>query len=196
MTAFRRPGSRFTTLPIILCVFTLVFLFSSRADDLSADTVYDCNTPENLEEPTTIEIVLAQKWKGRGDEIKHALGSDTNGVKVRLKFFPFLDPPANIGIGKCVTAENGRRAIHEAVHYLGKIDRLIRQDILPHHWVMIGTTDVAELAWISISPDDLTRLTDPALSTDQFQTLYRQLAAPREKKLPFGMGSEKIEEKP
>jgi hypothetical protein len=181
----------------ILSGFLLVVvLILIQADRLGAETVYDCKAPENREKPTTIEIVLAQKWKDRVDEIKHALGSDTNGIKVRIKFFPFLDPPTNIGIGKCVTADNARVAIREAVQYNGKLDRLIRQDILPHHWIMIGSTDVAELAWIPISPEGLSRLTDPALSTEQFQTLYRQLSTPKEKKLPFGMGSEKIEGKP
>jgi hypothetical protein len=180
----------------IFSIFLTVFLVLSRAGSLSAETVYDCNAAENRDKPTTIEIVLAQKWKGQVDQIKRALGSETSGIKVRYKFFPFLDPPTNIGIGKCVTAENGRRAIGEAVRYLGKVDKVIRQDILPHHWIMIGSTDVAELGWIPISPEDLTQLTDPALSTEQFQTLYRQLSTPKEKKLPFGMGSEKIEGKP
>jgi hypothetical protein len=193
MTAlFQKKGSRFQAI-LLLCVLAVVVLIPIRADRLRAETVYDCNAPENREKPTTIEIVLAQKWKDRVDEIKHALGSDTDGIKVRTKIFPFLDPPANIGIGKCVTAENARKAIREAFRYNGKLDRLIRQDILPHHWIMIGTTDVAELAWIPISPEDLTRLTDPALSTEQFQTLYRQLSTPKEKKLPFGMGSQKVE---
>ncbi|HET6465055.1 MAG TPA: hypothetical protein VFH55_05525 [Nitrospiria bacterium] len=186
--------SRF--LALLLPILLLVAFFLIRADRPRAETVYDCNAAENRDKPTTIEIVLAQKWKGQVNEIKHDLGSETAGIKVRLKFFPFLDPPTNIGIGKCVTAENGRRAIGEAVHYLGKVDKVIRQDILPHHWIMIGSTDVAELAWIPISPGELTRLTDPALSTEQFQTLYRQLSTPKEKKLPFGMGSEKIEGKP
>jgi hypothetical protein len=167
--------SRF--LPLLLPFLLLVPLFLIRADRIRAQTVYDCNAPENRDNPTTIEFVLAQKWKNRVDEIKHALGSDKNGIKVRMKFFPFLDPPTNIGIGKCVTAENARTAIHEAIQYNGKLDRVIRQDILPHHWIMIGTTDVAELAWIPISPEKL----------------YRQLSTPKEKKLPFGMGSQKVE---
>jgi len=182
--------------PQIFSIFLIVLLILSRASSLSAETVYDCNAPENRDKPTTIEIVLAQKWKGQVEEIKRALGSETSGIKVRYKFFPFLDPPTNIGIGKCVSAENGRRAIAEAVHYNGKVDRVIRQDILPHHWILIGSTDVAELAWIPIRPEDLTRMTDPALSTEQFQTLYRELSTPKEKKLPFGMGSEKLEGKP
>ncbi|HEY5593846.1 MAG TPA: tetratricopeptide repeat protein, partial [Nitrospiria bacterium] len=159
----------------------------------SAETVYDCNAPENKDQPTTIEFVLAKKAQNSTAEIKEVFRSNHPTTKVRVRIFPFLDPPTNIGIGKCVAADQARKAIGEAVKYYGKLDRLIRQDVLPHHWVKIGSTDVAELAWTPVAPDDLTRLSDPALTTGQFQDLYRQLAAPKEKQLPFGMGSEKLE---
>ena len=162
----------------------------------SAETVYDCNAPENKDQPTTIEFVLAKKAQNSTAEIKEVFRSNHPTTKVRVRIFPFLDPPANIGIGKCVAADQARKAIGEAMKYYGKLDRLIRQDVLPHHWVKIGSTDVAELAWTPVGPDDLTRLSDPALTTEQFQDLYRQLAAPKEKKLPFGMGTEKIQEEP
>jgi hypothetical protein len=162
----------------------------------SADVVYDCQAKENRDKPTTVEFVLSKKWKGRDEQVTQVFSTGRNDIKVRIRFYPVGSPPANIGIGKCVTAETGRLAIREAVKYYGKLDRLIRQDILPHHWVKIGSTDTAELAWVSIGPDDLARLTDPALSTDQFQELYRKLAMPKERKRPFGMGSEKIEGNP
>ena len=163
--------------------------------DLSADTTYDCNAKENRDTPTTVEIVLSQKWKGRIEEVKRSFASGTDAVKVRVKFFPFLDPPTNIGIGKCVTAESARQAIRTAIKYSGKVDQLIFQDILPHHWIKIGSTDLPELTWVPISLDDLARLSDPALTTDQFQDLYRQLATQKERKLPFGMGSEKLSDR-
>jgi hypothetical protein len=163
---------------------------------VSADADYDCQAKENRDKPTTVEFVLSKKWKGQADQVTQVFSTGRNDIKVRIKFYPVGDPPTNIGIGKCVTAENGRLAIREAVKYYGKLDRLIRQDILPHHWIKIGSTDTAELAWVSIGPDDLARLTDPALSSDQFQDLYRHLAMPKERKRPFGMGSEKIEGNP
>lgn len=190
MTSNRR-GIGWTT-GIVLTVLLAV----SSTPNRSAAVVYDCQAEENRSKSTTVEIVLSQKWKDHVDEIKHALTSNQDAVKVRVRFFPFLDPPANIGIGQCVTAENGRRAIHEAIQYFGKVSYLIRQDILPHHWIKIGSTDTAELAWTPIKSDDLTQLSDPALTTEQFQILYRQLAAPKERKLPFGMGSEPIEGQP
>jgi hypothetical protein len=171
-------------------------LFLSQPGDLSADVVYDCHAKENRDHPTTIEIVLSKKWKDRADEVKRALVSDSDGVKVRVKFYPFVDPPTNIGIGKCVPADVARRAIQEVIHYSGKIDRLIRQDILPHHWIKIGSADTAELAWTPVRQDDLARLADPNLSNEQFQELYRSLAKPKERHLPFGMGSQPIQEVP
>jgi hypothetical protein len=171
-------------------------LSSVQARSLWADVVYDCQAEENQAKPTTIEIVLSQKWRDQADEVKRALILGSDGVKVRVRFYPLMDPPTNIGIGKCVPGDVARRAIHEAIKYSGKIDRLIRQDILPHHWIKIGSTDTAELAWTPVPPEDLARLTDPNLSTDQFQALYRSLAAPKERRLPFGMGSETIPEVP
>jgi hypothetical protein len=159
---------------------------------LHAEPVYDCGAVENRDKPTTVEIVLASKWKPEADEAKRVLIGDSQAVKVRVRFYPFLDPPANIGIGRCVSAEVARRAITEALHTTGKIDRLIRQDILPHHWIKIGSTDTAELAWTPVEPEDLARLTDSTLTTDQFQELYRSLAAPKVKHLPFGMGTRPV----
>lgn len=174
-------------------LFALLVLI--QAGDLLADTVYDCNAKENRDTPTTVEIVLSQKWKGQIEEIKRSFASGIDTVKVRIKFFPFLDPPTNIGIGKCVTAESARQAIRGAIKYSGKVDLLIFQDILPHHWIKIGATDLPELTWVPISPDDLARLSDPAFTTDQFQDLYRQLATPKERKLPFGMGTKKLSDR-
>ncbi len=170
--------------------------FVSDAGDLSADAVYDCHANESRDQPTTIEIVLAPKWKSQADEIKRALASDSDGVKVRVKFYPFVDPPTNIGIGKCVPADIARRAMQAAMHYSGATDRLIRQDIMPHHWIKIGSTDTAELAWTSVRQDDMARLMDPNLSNEQFQDLYRSLAEPKERHLPFGMGTQPLQEAP
>jgi len=158
-------------------------------------TTDPCAT-EEPGKPATVEFVLSSKHKDRVGEVTRLLNTAGEPVTVRIKFFPFLDPPANIGIGKCVSAAVGRVAIRTAAAYGTGITRLIRQDILPHRWVKVGTTDTAELAWIAVSADDLQRLTDPALTTELFQTLYRQLAAPKERKLPFGMGSVPLEQKP
>jgi hypothetical protein len=132
-----------------------------------------------------VELTLSKTWKGRVEEVKNALQSG-EAVTVRVGFFPFLDPPTNIGIGRCVQADTARRAIQAAIAYNRGVDHLIRQDILPLDWVMIGTTQVADLTWVPITADERANLSDPALSTEEFQALYRQLATPKERKRPFG----------
>lgn len=101
----------FLTLGVVLFALWLPV----QTGDLLADTAYDCNAKENRDTPTTVEIVLSQKWKSQIEEVKRSFASGTDAVKVRVKFFPFLDPPANIGIGKCITAESARQAIRAAI---------------------------------------------------------------------------------
>jgi hypothetical protein len=170
----------------------LVLAGASHAAGPPAAAVYDCHAPEHRETPTTVEFVLAKKWKGQVDAVTQAFRAGDPSLKVRIKLFPFLEPPMNIGIGKCVRADQARLAIREAIAYAGGVDRVIIQEILPHHWIKIGSTDTAELSWIPVTRDELARLTDPSLSTDEFQTLYRQLATPKERKLPFGMGTQEL----
>jgi hypothetical protein len=155
-----------------------------------------CAVKESAEQAATVEFVLSKKYKDRAEEVTRLLNTAGEPVRVRIRLFPFLDPPSNLGIGKCVSAEVGRAAIRAATTQGTGVTRLIRQDILPHHWVKVGSTDTAELAWITVSADDLKRLADPALTTEAFQTLYRELAAPKERKLPFGMGSIPLDQKP
>lgn len=163
------------------------FLLLWSVKGAESETVYDCNAEENRAVPTTIEITLARRLRDRVEEVKRSLAG-SEAVKVRVRFFPFLDPPTNLGVGKCVSAEVARQAIAAAIRYNQGIERLIFQEILPHHWVKIGSTDTAELAWVAIGPEELNRLIDPSLSTDQFQDLYRSLATPKERKRPFGLG--------
>lgn len=162
----------------------------------TAASAVDCAAEQPADTPTTVEFVLSSKHKDRAQEVTRALNGAGEPVTVRIKVFPFLDPPSNIGIGQCVSAVIGRETIRIAIAYGTGVTRLIRQDILPHRWVMVGSTDTAELAWIAVSPDDLKRLTDPTLTTEAFQALYRRLATPKERQRPFGLGPVPLEQKP
>jgi len=184
---------------IHVCVlFSFLFFLVISDADASVDKkeVYDCNEAENREVRTTIDLKLAKKWKKKKKEIKQHIIEADRSLKVRLSFFPFLDPPMNLAIGKCVSAEEGRLVIEKGLEYNKGISFVVMQELLPHHWMRIGLTDLAELAWIAISPEELARLADPSLSTEQFQKVYRELATLKERKLPFGLGTKKIEVAP
>lgn len=181
-------------LGVLVFVGLFVFLSVENASSFVAKEAYDCNAPENKDNPTKIDLKLAKKkWKKKKREIKKDILEEDKNLKVRLTFFPFLDPPMNLGIGKCVSAAHGRLTIKKALEYNRGIDQLIMQEFMPHHWTRVGATDLAELTFIKISSEELTRLSDPSLSTEQFQKLYLELSQLKERKLPFGMGTRKIE---
>lgn len=176
-------------LKFLLIMVVALGLLWPAGEAVWAETVYDCQTDENRAKPARVEITLAKKWRKEKKEVKKAFSGASVPVKVRLNFFPFLNPPTNIGIGKCVPADMARLAIRKAIHYNGGVDRLVLQHVIPHHWIGIGTTKLAELSWISVTPEDLKRLMNPDLSDADFHVLYRNLAHMKERKQPFGMDS-------
>ncbi|MEC4677192.1 MAG: hypothetical protein VST69_00365 [Nitrospirota bacterium] len=178
---------------LVLLILLAVLFVVEDANAFFAKESYVCDAEGNKEIKTTLELKLAKKkYRKKKRELKKELQEST-GLKVRLVFFPFLDPPMNLGIGKCVSAEEGRLAIEKAKQFNRGVDRVIMQEFMPHHWIKIGATDLAELTFIPITPEDLERLSDPSLSTESFQSVYRELSALRERKLPFGLGIRKIE---
>ncbi len=177
---------------ILILSISFFALFSEVAGAFEKE-VYDCNAAGNREVLTTIDLKLSKKYKKQKAEIREEVKASNETMKVRLAFFPFLDPPMNLAIGKCVSAEEGRLAIKTATTYNRGVGFLVMQELLPHHWVRIGLTDLAELAWVPVAPEDMARLSDPALSTEAFQSVYRELATLKERKLPFGMGTKQIE---
>jgi len=178
---------------IPLIVLFLVFVFTN-AEAFVAKVSYDCNAEKSREIRTTLKLKLAREWKKKKKAIKKDFKAANKALKFRLEFFaPRMTPPQNLGIGKCLSAKEGRLAIQKALEFNRGVEFVIMQEFMPHHWAMVGTTDLAELTFIKITPDELKQLSDPSLSTEQFQNRYRKLATLRERKLPFGMGTRKIE---
>lgn len=172
---------------VALVAFPLLFAPTGVVRSLHAKRIYDCDAPENRGKPSRVEMTLSKKWRKKGKEIKQAFRSASEAISIRIDFFPFLDPPMNIAIGKCVPAEEARLGIRQAIRYNRGVELLVLQDVVPHHWIGIGTTKLSELSWIAIRPEELDHLLDPTLSTEQFHRLYRELARMTEKKQPFGM---------
>jgi len=178
---------------MIAALLALVFVVP-ESHSFVAKEGYDCNAPENKDHRTKIDMKLAKKYRKKKKTIKKDLIALDESLKVRLTFFPMnINPPMNLGIGRCISAENGRLAIKKALEFNRGIGFVIMQEFMPHHWMRVGLTDLAELTWIAITPDDLAMLSDPSLSDEQFQKTYRELATLKERKLPFGMGTRKIE---
>jgi hypothetical protein len=132
--------------------------------------------------PILVEIFLANDQKPHLDAIKREF-STFQIEKVRAKFFAAGHPPENIAIGRNVPAPVARLAIRLAVTYNRDVKLLLPEKRLAADYIAIGTSIFDESFQVPISPDDLQRLADPALTTDQFHALYRNLT---KEELPAG----------
>ena len=126
----------------------------------------------------TIEIWLAHKHKKQKKELRGFLKSKS--IKVLNHTIQFWrpkggHPPTNIAIGSAVSAEAARMAIDFALKYNDRVDLLVLRPLNPPNYVAIATSAWDELSQIPIKPEDLERLRDPKLTTEEFHSLYYEL---------------------
>ena len=74
-----------------------------------------------------------------------------------------------------VSAKDARFMIDIAVKYNDKVDRLILRPLNPPNYVAIATSAWDEQSEVLITPEDLQKLRDPKLNTQEFHTLYAEL---------------------
>lgn len=121
-----------------------------------------------------VEIFLTSQHKENLLKIKKEFEAFSI-TRVRAQFFRAGNPPQTIAIGKNITAPVARMAIRTAITYNRGITFLLPEKRLFPNYIAIGTSIFDELFQIPISPEDLSRLQDPALTTPQFHALYRHL---------------------
>ena len=126
----------------------------------------------------TSEIWLAHKHKKQKKELRGFLKSKS--IKVLNHTIQFWrpkggHPPTNIAIGSAVSAEDARMAIDFALKYNDRVDLLVLRPLNPPNYVAIATSAWDELSQIPIKPEDLERLRDPKLTTEEFHSLYYEL---------------------
>ncbi len=142
------------------------------------------DTPEPAPAPggILVEVFLAPDHRGDIDAIKDAFGA-VSVTRVRPQVFRLGNPPENIAIGKSVPAPVARLAIQLAVTYNRGVKFLLPEfRFFPDH-IAIGSSAFDEKSQIPIRPDDLERLSNPSLTTEQFHELYRRLTG-EDQRLP------------
>ena len=159
----------------------VLFLLSFSLISLPAfaeSGVYKPNCDTSKTTVCTIELWLAHKHKKKNREIRKFLKSKQ--LKVLRHTIQYWKPkgghpPTNIAIGSMVSASDARLMIDIAIKYNDKIDRLILRPLNPPNYVAIATSAWDEQSEVLINPEDLEKLRDPKLNTEQFQTLYAEL---------------------
>ncbi len=158
---------------LFLLSFTLI-LSSAHAESESVKS--PCG--ERKTTVCTIELWLSHKQKKHNREIRKFLKS--KNFKVLRHTIQYWKPkgghpPTNIAIGSRVSAEDARLVIDIALKYNDKIDRLILRPLNPPNYVAIATSAWDEQSEIFVTQEDLQRLRDPKLTTEEFQALYAEL---------------------
>jgi len=158
---------------LFLLSFTLISLPA-----FAESGVYKPNCDTSKTTVCTIELWLAYKHKKKNREIRKFLKSQQ--LKVLRHTIQYWKPkgghpPTNIAIGSMVSARDARLMIDIAIKYNDKLDRLILRPLNPPNYVAIATSAWDEQSEVLINPEDLEKLRDSKLNTEQFQALYAEL---------------------
>jgi hypothetical protein len=162
----------------------LTLLFGGTRAVLADDVMPPDNTRLTEAPPSDIliELFLSPEQREAIPVIKREFEA-LSITRVRPQVFRLGNPPKNIAIGKDVPAPVARLALQLAVDYNRGVDFLLPEyRYFPKH-IVIGSSAFDEASQIPIKPEDLQRLRDPSLSTDQFHELYRSLTG-EDKRLP------------
>lgn len=122
-----------------------------------------------------VEISLSKDRKGDLEAIKQAF-AQVGVTKVRAIIYQAGNPPMNLAIGRNVSAPIARLAMRLAEEYNRGITLLLPEERLAPHYIGFGSSIFDELFQYPVTPENVKRLADPTLTTDEFHRLYRQLA--------------------
>jgi len=121
-----------------------------------------------------VEIFLAKERKPQLDALKKEFAA-LSVTRVQVQFFRLGHPPENFAVGPKTPAEVARLALRVANSYNDGVKYILAQyRFFPNH-IAIGTSAFDEASQIPITPENVKRLADPSLTTEQFHALYRQL---------------------
>jgi hypothetical protein len=123
-----------------------------------------------------VEVVLAYQYRAREAELKREF-VEAGLTNVHFQFARMGQPPQNIGLGRDVPADKAREAIRLAIKYNGGVGILLPDRLFPPRFITIASSNYDDTVEYPISQDTLARLQDPALSTEAFHRLYRDLTS-------------------
>jgi hypothetical protein len=147
----------------------------------SADFTPNPPTTPAVPSGILIELFLAPEQRDAIPAIKKEFEA-LSVTRVRPQVFRLGNPPKNIAIGKDIPADVARLALRLAVDHNRGVEFLLPEyRYFPKH-IVIGSSAFDEASQIPITPDDLQRLRDPALTTEQFHVLYRSLTGEDQKR--------------
>lgn len=123
-----------------------------------------------------VEVVLAYQYRTREAELKKEF-IQAGFTNVHFQYARMGNPPQNIGLGREVPADKAREAIRLAVKYNLGVAILLPERLFPPRFITIASSNYDDTVEYPITQETLVKLQDPALSTEAFHRLYRDLTS-------------------
>lgn len=161
----------------LLCIsMSGFYLMRGEVEAAGQDRLIHVDTGEGQEtnRKILVELFLAKDRKDDFKKIKQELEA-LSITRIRPQYFRLGNPPLNIAIGKNIPASVARVAMQLAITYNGGIKYLLPEfRYFPDH-IVIGSSAFDESSQIPVTPEDVEKLLNPELSTEEFHNLYRHL---------------------
>lgn len=125
-------------------------------------------------EEIKVEMFLMKERKKDGPFIKKLL-KEEKIKRIMIQYFRAGNPPKNIIFGNRIPADVARMMIELAIHYNNGITHLLPEFRFYPHYTAFGNSAFDIQAQIPITPEDLDKLRNPALSDEEFHVLFRSL---------------------
>jgi hypothetical protein len=127
--------------------------------------------------PSRVEVTLANELRQDADAIKKEF--EAAGLSnVHVQFMRQGQPPPNIGVGRDVPVERAQTAIRLAKKYNRGVQILLPEHLFPASFITIASSNFDDTVDYPIDEAALRQLEDPALTSEQFHSLYRRLTPP------------------
>ena len=156
---------------LVLAVFAGLGFLQLVEGGLNHDSFASDEKPSRVR----IEVFLARGQKEQAKAIRQEF-EKISLDNVHFKFFRAGRPPANISIGGEIEASTARLSIELSIKHAQGIKFLVPEPLLPATWIGIGSSAFDERNQIPVTVDDVEKLRDPSLTTEQFHELYRKLS--------------------
>ncbi len=144
-----------------------------------------------------VEGYFSKKFRKQRKAIKKEF-KEMGHTLTRLRAFPMGDTAKVVAVGRCVPAYIARHVLKTALKYTSGIESLVTQAFISPYWIGVGVTMFDEPSQQIVNAQQVEKLLDESLSTEQFHALYAKYTV-QDKKVPyFGLKvpNAKIPEKP
>ena len=122
-----------------------------------------------------VEGYISKKFKKQKKSIFKEF-AEMGHTRVALRPFPMGDTAKVVAIGRCVPAYIARHVLEKTLKYTNGVDQVVNQAFISSHWFGVGVTMFDEPSQQRVTSEQVQQLMDPALSTEEFQSLYRKFS--------------------